>query len=206
MRGRLRPGFALRLALRELRHGLRRVGVYMASITLGVAALVSIHSFRDDVARSVREEANVLMGADARLSDDAAYPADVAAVIDSLRDAGVGVARVTTASTMVLAPRSGQVRLLQVRALDEGYPFYGTLSTEPPDRWGAHLEPGQVLVDPAVLVQLGVAGRGLARDRSVPGADRRHGRGPAHGPRVSDGDRAARAHLAGHARRVRAAR
>ena len=64
------PRFALRLAIRELRHGFRRVGVYMASITLGVAALVSIHSFREDVARSVQEEADVLMGANARLSDD----------------------------------------------------------------------------------------------------------------------------------------
>ena len=45
--------FALSLALCELRHGVRRVGVYMASITLGVATLVSIHSFRADVAREV---------------------------------------------------------------------------------------------------------------------------------------------------------
>ena len=60
-RGRLRLGFALRLALRESRHSLRRVGVYMASITLGVAALVSIHSFRDDFARSVQEGHDALL-------------------------------------------------------------------------------------------------------------------------------------------------
>jgi putative ABC transport system permease protein len=152
----VRLGFAVRLALRELRHGLRRVGMYMGSITLGVAALVSIHSFRDDVVRAVQEEADVLMGANARLADDAPYPPGVLSVLDSLEGAGVGIARVTTATTMVFAPRSDLVRLMQVRGIDAGYPYYGDVTTSPPGRWGAHLEPGRVLVDPAVLTQLSV--------------------------------------------------
>lgn len=128
----------------------------MVSITLGVAALVSIHSFRDDFARSVQEEADVLMGANARLSDDKPFGEEITGVIDSLEAAGVPAARVTTASTMVLAPTTGTVRLLQVRALDPGYPFYGVVTTSPAGRWGAHLEDGRVLVDPAVLTQFGV--------------------------------------------------
>lgn len=156
MKAPLRVGFALRLALRESRHGFRRIGVYMASITLGVAALVSIHSFRDDFTRSIQEEADVLMGANARISDDRPLPPEVIAVVDSLEEAGVAVARVTTASSMVLAPATDAVRLLQVRALDPGYPFYGEVDTDPKGRWGAHLEAGQALVDPAVLVQLGI--------------------------------------------------
>jgi putative ABC transport system permease protein len=156
-RAPLRPAFALRLALRESRHGLRRIGVYMASITLGVAALVSIHSFRDDFARSIQEEADVLMGANARIGDDRPLAPPVLAIVDSLRGAGVPTARVTTISSMVLAPRTQAVRLLQVRALDPGYPYYGSVTTKPAGRWGAHLETGRVLVDPAVLTQLGVA-------------------------------------------------
>lgn len=152
----LRPGFAFQLAMRESRHGLRRIGVYMASITLGVGALVSIHSFRDDVARSVQEEAEVLMGANARLSGDVAPAPEIETVLDSLRDAGAGVARVTTASSMILAPSTGSVRLLQVRGIDPGYPYYGAVVTNPEGAWGQHLEPGQVLVDPAVLTQFGV--------------------------------------------------
>ncbi len=152
----LRLGFAFRLALRESRHGLRRVGVYMASITLGVGALVSIHSFRDDFARSVQEEADVLMGANARFADDKPYAPTVQAIVDSLRSAGVDAARVTTASSMIMAPSNGNVRLLQVRALDPGYPYYGVVATNPAGRWGAHLEEGQALVDPAVLTQLDV--------------------------------------------------
>jgi putative ABC transport system permease protein len=145
------------LALRESRYGFRRVGVYMASITLGVAALVSIHSFRDDFSRAVQEDADILMGANARFADDKPIGPEVQTVIDSLRSAGVESARVTTASSMILAPSSDVVRLLQVRALDQGYPYYGDVATEPAGVWGAHLESGKVLVDPAVLTQLRVS-------------------------------------------------
>ena len=157
MRAPLRPGFALKLALRESRYGFRRVGVYMASITLGVAALVSIHSFRDDFSRAVQADADILMGANARFADDKPIGPEVQTVIDSLRSAGVESARVTTASSMILAPSSDVVRLLQVRALDQGYPYYGDVATEPAGVWGAHLESGKVLVDPAVLTQLRVS-------------------------------------------------
>jgi len=150
----MRPGFALRLALRESRHGARRVGVYMASITLGVAALVSIHSFRDDVARSVQEKADVLMGANARLEASRPFPDSVGRIVDSLRAEGVETAQVTTALSMVLAPGSGDVRLLQVQALAGGYPFYGSVRTHPAGIWGRQLDGDVALADPAVLTQL----------------------------------------------------
>src|SRR5690606_37131312 len=116
---------ALRLAVREGRHSVRKVGPYMVSITLGVAALVAIHSIRADVERSLEEEAEVLMGANARLRADRAWSDTIVALTDSLAAAGLRSARVTSAPSMVLAPRTGEARLLQVRALDPGYPFYG---------------------------------------------------------------------------------
>lgn len=148
---------AFRLALREGRHSLRRVGPYMVSITLGVTALVAIQSFRADVARSVEREAEVLMGANVRLSADRPWSDTVMALRDSLEQAGSPGARVTSVASMVLAPSSNVVRLVQVRALDPGYPFYGTVRTTPEGVWGAHLEPGRVLVDPAILPQFEVA-------------------------------------------------
>tara|TARA_B100001123_G_scaffold281718_1_gene313730 strand:+ start:4688 stop:7291 length:2604 start_codon:yes stop_codon:yes gene_type:complete len=153
---RFRIRFAIRLALRESSYGFRRIGVFMGSIALGVAALVSVHSFRADIARSVQDEADVLMGGNARFSHDRPMPPPIAAVIDSLRETGAGLARVTTTMSMVSAPRSMEVRLLQVRALDKGYPFYGDVTTSPVNRWGAHLDPDRALVDPAILTQFGI--------------------------------------------------
>ncbi len=133
------------------------MGVYMTSISLGVAALVSIHSFRDDVARSVQAEADALMGANARFSSSRAFPDSVRTIVDSLEQAGAEIAAVTTATSLVLAPSSGDVRLLQVRGVSGGFPFYGAVTTRPAGRWGAGIPPNVAFVDPAVLSQLRIS-------------------------------------------------
>jgi putative ABC transport system permease protein len=144
--------FALTLARRELRSSARRIGVYMLSISLGVMALVAIHGFSADVNRSVEDEAEVMLGANARIGSNRPFPDPVLALIDSLEGAGHRSARVTNAVSMVLAPRSGLTRLLQVRGVDPGYPFYGTVRTQPVGAWPPG--PGEALVDPAVLTML----------------------------------------------------
>lgn len=148
--------FPVLLAWREGRAGLRRVGLYGLSIGLGVAALVSVHSFRQDVARSIRDEARTLLGGDVELESNRPLPDSVARVVDSLQAAGASTARVVTAVSMVAAPDSGAVRLLQVRAVDEGWPLYGSVTSRPAGAWAARLDPGKVVVDPAVLTQLQV--------------------------------------------------
>ncbi len=145
--------FPLLLARWESRHSLSRVGVYMLSISLGVASLVAVRSFRADVSRSIEQEAQVLMGADLRLSSRRPFPDSVHSVVDSLRAAGHESATMVTAASMVLAPASGNVRLLQVRGVEDGWPFYGEVNTTPAGRWGM-LQADEALVDPAVMTQL----------------------------------------------------
>lgn len=128
--------FPLRMASREWRHALRRLGVYMASITVGVAALVALHSFRDDVVRSIHAENRSLLGADARLSGNRPAPDSVQVVVDSLVALGADAARVTSLISMALAEESGRTRLVQARGVEPGFPFYGEVATDPPGLWG----------------------------------------------------------------------
>ena len=71
--------FAVNMARREWRSTLRRLGVYMMSITVGVGALVALHSSRNDVVRSINEESRSLLGADARISANRELPDSVTA-------------------------------------------------------------------------------------------------------------------------------
>lgn len=159
--------FPVLLAWREARAGVRRVGLYGLSIGLGVAALVSIHSFRQDVSRSIREQSRVLMGADALLEGSRPLPDSLTRVVDSLAAAGYRVATVVNAVSMVAAPSSGDVRLLQVRSVNGGWPFYGDLVTAPAGAWSGLSGSETALVDPAVLTQLEVrVGDTLAVGRS----------------------------------------
>ncbi|MYK68608.1 MAG: permease, partial [Gammaproteobacteria bacterium] len=87
--------FSLRLAWREGRAGMRRIGAYAASVALGVAALVAVHSFSGDVIRSIREESQLLLGADLRLSSNAPISDSVGAIADSVVAEGGRLSRVT---------------------------------------------------------------------------------------------------------------
>lgn len=143
------------LAWRESRTARRRLLLYMSSISLGVAALVAIDSFADNVTRSVREQSRALLGGDVSVTSRATWSPKVGAFLDSLQRSRIPVARVTTFASMALVPRTGGTRLAQVRAVTPSYPFYGEITTEPAGRWRALHQGGRVaLVDPALLVSL----------------------------------------------------
>ncbi len=108
------------LAWRESRTARRRLLLYMSSISLGVGALVAIDSFASNTQRSVREQARALLGGDIALTSRTAYTKPVVAALDSLRKEGVGVADVTSFTSMALVQRTGLTRLSQIDAVTPG--------------------------------------------------------------------------------------
>lgn len=144
----------LRLAWRESRTARRRLLLYMSSIALGVAALVAIDSFAGNTARSVSEQSRALVGGDVALTSRGAYTKGAQRLLDSLSHAGARVARVTSFASMAVSPRTGRTRLAQVRAVERGYPFYGTVTTKPAGRWSALQQDPTALVDPSLLAAL----------------------------------------------------
>lgn len=146
--------FILRMVRRESR-GRRRLAVYMAAISLGVAALVAINGFRANLDQSVREQARGILGADLSLSSRRPLPDSIRAVLDTAEASGVSVSYVTTFASMAFVP-TGQSppRLVQVRAITGPYPYYGAVRTEPEEMWLTFRDGRRALVDPAVLIQL----------------------------------------------------
>src|SRR3712207_7280446 len=57
-------------------------------------------------------------------------------------------------TTLFRSPRNGNTRLVQVRAVTEGYPFYGQVITEPAGVWARLHGGANAVVDPALLVAL----------------------------------------------------
>jgi len=150
----MRARQVLSLAWRESRTARRRLALYMSSISLGAAALVAIDSFAANMTASVREQARALLGGDVSLTSREPLPAQVEQLIDSLAASGVRVTEVTGFASMALIPRSGLTRLASVRAVGEGYPFYGEITTEPPGRWALLQRGHHAIVDPSLLVSL----------------------------------------------------
>jgi putative ABC transport system permease protein len=146
--------FILRMAWREARgEGPRRLALLSAAIVAGVSALVAINSFTDNMRRSVEEQARALLGADLTFRSSRPFPAPVEALFDSLAPPPHR-ARVTSLLAMAYVPRTQGVRLVQVRAVEPGYPFYGEITTDPAGLWRRLPASGGVLVDPVLLPAL----------------------------------------------------
>ncbi len=143
------------LAWRESRFARRRLFLFLSSISLGVAALVATQSFAASMAAGVRDQARILMGADAVLSGTQAFGERTEALVDSLRASGAEVSRTTSLASMAVLPRTGATRLAQLRAVEGGWPFYGEIETEPAGRWAELSRGRNLLADPALLVALG---------------------------------------------------
>jgi len=144
----------VRIAWRESRTTRRRLFLYMGSIAFGVAALVAIDSFAANVTQSVREQSRSLLGGDLSLTSRGPLPPAAHAIIDSLRDKGAREARVTSFASMAVDRRTGQTRLVQVRAITSNFPLYGAVLTDPSSAWATLRSQESAVVDPALLVAL----------------------------------------------------
>lgn len=150
-------GFVFRLAWRESRAARRRLLLLVGSVAAGVAALVAINGFTENLRTSVAAQARALLGADLSLGSRQPFGERVVALVDSLTAGPPAgrTARVTSFAGMAYVPRTAGVRLVQVRAVEPGYPFYGEIQTRPAGRWTRLSEGGRTLVDGAVLTALG---------------------------------------------------
>ncbi len=142
------------IAWRESRTARRRLLLYMSSISLGVAALVAIDSFSNNVIRSVHDQSRALLGGDVSANRNAPLTKGLDSLLDSLGKHGIPHATSTDFASMALVPRTGGTRLVQVHAVSAGYPFYGKIVTEPASAYANLLSGKNVIVDPSLLVSL----------------------------------------------------
>src|SRR5918998_4885530 len=141
------------MAARELRAAPRRLLLLMGTVAIGVAALVAINSFTDNLQDSVRRQARALLGADLALVSRQAFSPRVEALLDTL-SSNSRLARVTSFAGMAYVPRTDGTRLVQVAAVEGDYPFYGEIRTDPASAW-VELQAGRhVVLDPSLLTAL----------------------------------------------------
>ena len=125
--------FIWKMAWRDSRSSRKRLLLFSISITLGIAALVGIGSFRHSLAQAIDDQARSLIGADLVVASNRPFSPEQETLLSSLATAesalgkgGLGAqAREVRFSSMAVFPRSGSTRLAQVRALAGDFPFYG---------------------------------------------------------------------------------
>ncbi|MBO0931430.1 FtsX-like permease family protein [Fibrella sp. HMF5036] len=141
------------MAWRDSRRSRQRLLLFISAIVLGIAALVAINSFGDNLARSIDEQAQELLGADLTISGAQPPSQKIKNILQGL---GNERSTETAFASMVLFPRTGGVRLAQVKALDGGFPYYGAWDVQPASAIAQFRNNAPVaLVDDALLTQFG---------------------------------------------------
>jgi putative ABC transport system permease protein len=151
--------FVLLMALREIRASWKRLLFFFVCIAIGVGSIVALRSVIQNVRAALARETRTLIASDILISGNAPIPADVRELV--AREARAGrVSQTTDAveiATMV-RPADGRpvARMVELRAVQAAFPFYGTLTL----REGAYshdrLAGGGALVRPELLAQLNV--------------------------------------------------
>ncbi|OLP42760.1 ABC transporter permease [Rhizobium oryziradicis] len=123
---RLRTAF--RLALREMRGGLKGFYIFLACIALGTGAIAAVNSISTAITRSIATQGQSLLGADIRfeLNNREANQQEA----DFLRALGV-VSTSTGLRSMARLPDGSDQSLVEVKAVDTAYPLYGSFKANP---------------------------------------------------------------------------
>jgi putative ABC transport system permease protein len=138
------------MAWRDSRKNRSRLLLFISSIIFGIAALVAIYSFGDNIKRDVDSQAAELIGADLTISSN--KPADTTnqTLLNTLGDKR---SQERNFPSMVLFPKSSGTRMAQIRALQGGFPYYGSLETEPASAGIDFRNGKKALVDQALMLQ-----------------------------------------------------
>jgi putative ABC transport system permease protein len=138
------------MAWRDSRRNRSRLLLFISAIVFGIAALVAIYSFRFNLEKDIDAQAASLIGADLEVSGGQVPEASIKPLLDSLGDKR---SEERTFVSMIYFPKGGGTRLVQVRALQGGFPYYGSIETTP-EQAGVSFKNGKTaLVDKTLMLQ-----------------------------------------------------
>jgi putative ABC transport system permease protein len=151
-----RASLALRLALRELRGGVRGFGVFLSCLVLGVAAIAGVGSFARALSDGFAREGGTILGGDIAFSLIHREAQD--AELRFLESRGV-VAKVATLRAMARAGEAGTA-LVEIKAVDGRYPLAGAVKLDSDDLAATLAKRGDVFgaaAEPELLARFGLA-------------------------------------------------
>jgi putative ABC transport system permease protein len=119
---------AFRLALRELRGGLKGFYIFLACIALGTAAIAAVNSVSQSITDTISLQGQEILAGDVRfeLNNRVATPQEMGFL------QGLGTVSTSTGlRSMARKPDGSDQALVEVKAVDDIYPLYGKFEALP---------------------------------------------------------------------------
>lgn len=156
---RVSPGAAgvMRLALREMRGGLRGFSVFIACVALGVMVIAAVGAISDALRSGLQRQAELILGGDATLSRMHARANDTER---AWLDARGRVSETATMRTMARSLDGNEQALVELKGMDSAYPLVGEVRIQGGgDLHQAIADGGEIhkaAIEPILLEQLGL--------------------------------------------------
>ncbi|MDX8432496.1 ABC transporter permease [Mesorhizobium abyssinicae] len=119
---------AVRFSLREMRGGLSGFLIFLACIALGVAAIGGVNSVAQAISAGVANQGQTLLGGDLR------FQLNQRDTTSAERDFLGGLGAISHSASMRSMARledGSDQALVEAKAVDDAYPLFGALATEP---------------------------------------------------------------------------
>ena len=140
----------MQMAWRDSRKNKSRLFLFISSIILGIAVLVAIYSLGDNLKENIDLQAAEILGADLEISSGRPFSPEMKKLVDSLGDRR---SEEQSFASMIYFKKSGSSRLVQIRALQGEFPYYGKLETVPIEAGKNFRLKQEALVDQSLMMQ-----------------------------------------------------
>jgi putative ABC transport system permease protein len=131
---------------RESRGARGRLILFTACLALGSLAVVGVTGLARSVRAALATQSRELLGADVWIRSRRPFPPELEAELAAARETGVRTSDVRLVQTMARAPSTDASRLVELKAVGAGFPWYGALVLEPPGALEAALDAEHVVV------------------------------------------------------------
>lgn len=122
---------AFRIAARELRGGLRGFRVFLLCLALGVAAIAAIGSVRMAILEGLSADGAEILGGDAQITFSYRFATpEERAFLEAAAEQVSGIADFRSLATTT-GTEQPERSLVQIKAVDDAYPLYGSVGLEP---------------------------------------------------------------------------
>ncbi len=140
-----------KLAIKDARYNFNRLLLFVSSIVIGIAALVAINSFNINLQQDINNQSKELLGADLIIeSRNKTFDSTFLKSIDSLSYQMMGDVRF---ASMVYFPKNQGTRLIQVKALDGNFPFYGSVELINSGSFDGFYKQDGAMIDESLAIQ-----------------------------------------------------
>ncbi|HXU33805.1 MAG TPA: FtsX-like permease family protein [Thermoanaerobaculia bacterium] len=154
----MKPRTLFSWMLRESRGAFGRFAFFVACLAVGVAAVVAIAGLAAGLDSGIRSEARQLLAADLAIESRRALPEtfDLARLLPAGSRTAAVREMVTVVAALPKDGKPGRSQLVELKAVERGYPFYGRLAVLPALPLSALLAPDAAVVAPELIGALGL--------------------------------------------------